>query len=1138
MRKLISLLLTAALIFSLAAPAMAVTVKQETNAAAIKAGEEVTVTVTLDEDVADIIMYQYSLYYNKSLFTMTGSTGSAVVSNPLSDADGDYYMISFVDTTSEGVTISAGTLAALTFQAKADMTEEQAASFLLRQDYFWDTSYEDIPGISLENGTVSVTVSPVVPEVTQYTVTLPGEPVGYTVTPAEGSASPVDEGGSFSFTVTVLEGYEGIPVVKANGTELTLADGVYTISNITENQIVTVEGITERVPETATYTVTLTEGEGYTIAPANGSENPVAEGGSFSFTVTVLDGYLGAPVVKINNSTLGQTNGVYTISNVTKDYTVTVSGIRAVDAPADQVIFKKTGSESNWPNPGFAVFLDSLTVKGLAITGYEWDSATEVCTVTLYKTTAQDASFTLAAQIGYSVNPQMMSAYSLTIDGSKYQIPNNGNISVTKVLANGEAEVVIVGTCQNVSATKTIRLVVDGASQPEPEPATYEVSLTEGTGYTIAATEGSISPVTEGGSFSFTVTVVEGYEGTPVVKANGTVLSAVNGVYTIENITADQTVTVEGITEKIYTYNVTLTTGTGYTIAAAEGSVSPVVKGGSFSFTVTANNGYEGPTSVKVNGVELPAENGVYTIANITEDQVVTVEGVTVKANMYTVTASADVTATKGDNAVITVQVTGNSNGEITGYNDYDVTVSYDPAALTYVSATAAHSAAEITHDAQSGTIRIVGHGEAKNWSDVLATLTFTANESGSHDVTIRSAKIDNSGNAIALDAPEAAVSDAAAAVKVAYPVTLPENFTGDLSVLPGGDYQFTAPSEYYDVTVTVGGEEVTPDMDGLVYTIRGVNGDVVITVTGKTYNVIKNAENAAITGGDTAQYGADYSFTVAADSGYTVTGVSVKIGGEDAQYSISNGTYVISGSKITGDLTITVAAQQQVANTTQITFEGVDAGEVVGGLVQYATNGQDFTFELNEEEGYAYTAKLGEEELKPANGVYTIPGTKINGTALTVTISKEVYTFNPEVTVSQYIQLDGTVMWLVTATEGENVLAYGEEGTMFWSEKYNAYCWLVISSESEDTVKAAALEAIVAAPEGTAARTVGYDYDVNQSGAVDVNDAQLTYDMYQAKKYSGFEVVSMDRFLEADVNGDGVVNVEDARAVVAEILK
>lgn len=76
---------------------------------------------------------------------------------------------------------------------------------------------------------------------------------------------------------------------------------------------------------------------------------------------------------------------------------------------------------------------------------------------------------------------------------------------------------------------------------------TYEVTLTEGEGYTIAACEGSENPVKKGGSFSFNVTVADGYEGTPVVKAGETELIAVEGVYTIENIQADQTVTVSGI---------------------------------------------------------------------------------------------------------------------------------------------------------------------------------------------------------------------------------------------------------------------------------------------------------------------------------------------------------------------------------------------------------------------------------------------------------------------------------------------------------------------------------------------------------------------------------------------------------------
>lgn len=685
-------------------------------------------------------------------------------------------------------------------------------------------------------------------------------------------------------------------------------------------------------------------------------------------------------------------------------------------------------------------------------------------------------------------------------------------------------------TTENSNLTITVN--------PEVAAVTYTVTLPEGEGYTIAPAEGSESPVAEGGSYSFTVTVNNGYEGTPVVKVNGMELTAVDGVYTISNITEAKTVTVEGITQKVNTYTVTLTEGVGYTIAAAEGSSSPVTEGGSFSFTVTVNNGYEGTPVVKANDTELTAENGIYTITNISASQTVTVEGIAVKGNTYTVAASADVTATKGDTASVSVHVTGNSNEEITGYNDYDVTVSYDAAALTYVSAAAAHSGAEIIPDAESGKIRVIGHGEAKNFADAVVTLNFTANVSGSHDVTITTAKIDNSGNAIALDAPEAAFSDKTTAVKVAYPVTLPENFTGDASVLPGGDYQFTAPNEYYDITVTVDGEVVTPEVDGLVYTLRAVSGDVVITAVGKTYDVTRNGDHVTFTGEATAQYGEDYSFAVAAESGYVVTAVSVQIGGTAVEYSISNGTYVISGSKITGNVTITATSQQQAANTTQITFEGVDAGEVKGGLTQYAANGQDFHFELNEEEGYVYTAKLGEEELKPAEGVYTIPGTQINGTALTVVITKEVYSFHPEVTVRQYIQLDKTVMWLVTATEGDTVLAYGEGNTMFWSAKYNAYCYLVVSAESEDTVKQTAESTIIAAAEGAVATQIGYDFDVNQTGAVDINDAQLTYDMYQAKMYSDFATVSMDKFLEADVTGDGKVWTDDAATVVAQLLK
>lgn len=103
-------------------------------------------------------------------------------------------------------------------------------------------------------GQASVLPDVVIPTGTPaYTVTLPTETVGYTVTAAEGSTSPVAEGGNYSFTVTISEGYEAGEqfAVKANDVTLTAVEDVYTIENITADQTVTVEGVVEKVVEPA-----------------------------------------------------------------------------------------------------------------------------------------------------------------------------------------------------------------------------------------------------------------------------------------------------------------------------------------------------------------------------------------------------------------------------------------------------------------------------------------------------------------------------------------------------------------------------------------------------------------------------------------------------------------------------------------------------------------------------------------------------------------------------------------------------------------------------------------------------------------------------------------------------------------------
>ncbi len=88
------------------------------------------------------------------------------------------------------------------------------------------------------------TLPDIVIPVARFSVTLPTEVTGCTVAPAAGAVSPLARGDSYSFTVTLDQDYrEGRNfAVKANGVELTGVNGVYTITNIQEDQVVTVEG--------------------------------------------------------------------------------------------------------------------------------------------------------------------------------------------------------------------------------------------------------------------------------------------------------------------------------------------------------------------------------------------------------------------------------------------------------------------------------------------------------------------------------------------------------------------------------------------------------------------------------------------------------------------------------------------------------------------------------------------------------------------------------------------------------------------------------------------------------------------------------------------------------------------------------
>lgn len=517
---------------------------------------------------------------------------------------------------------------------------------------------------------------------------------------------------------------------------------------------------------------------------------------------------------------------------------------------------------------------------------------------------------------------------------------------------------------------------------------------------------------------------------------------------------------------------------------------------------------------------------------------------VTVKsseAKGYTVSLGADKQVASGQIVEIPVAI-GNNDGKTT-YNAYDMTFSFDPAILTLnMEATSTEGYRVIPG---SGTVRIVRYGKAAELGDAL-TLSFVAAGQGKSDVKVTEACVDTNANAIEFDAPAAAILDDTAVITVSgYTVSLPDDFTrtdAEGSVIAaGGNLTFVPkdPNYNYTVTVTVGGKTVTPTIgaDG-TYTVPNVNGNVVVTSskTAKTFNVTLGDDT---TGEATATYMKDYTFKLAPATGYTYN-MTVTIGGKaytgfKAQVNDDGTTtYTIPGADVTGNIVINSNKQVKPLETYKVTFAGTGAGDATGeSTVQEKAN---YTFTVAKQKNFEYTitATMGGKNVtitEGADNTYTIA--RVTGD-LVITIEKKS-TLTMEVAVSEYVQMDNKTVFLVTVTgtpdEGK-AFAYGDN-VMYKTTAYgeNVYSWLVIVDKNEAFTVATA-EANITKASATA-EEVKQSYDVNETGVVDINDAQLTYDIYSGK-YTDFEKVSVRKFLRADVTIDKAVNSTDAVAVIA----
>lgn len=525
-------------------------------------------------------------------------------------------------------------------------------------------------------------------------------------------------------------------------------------------------------------------------------------------------------------------------------------------------------------------------------------------------------------------------------------------------------------------------------------------------------------------------------------------------------------------------------------------------------------------------------------------------------AEGYTVAVStANAKINTGDTAMVKLAI---SNLNVAYYNAVDMKLTYDANVLSFDKTKSTGLPTDATVTDANGSLRIQFYGE--NRTDALQ-LAFTGKAGGTSEVKVTEAKVDEAANANMQNAPAATVTGSAAiTVGQTYNVTKPEGniVNGASTVKAGEDYTFTLndglDGTYMDVSYKIGDGEfknLTP-VDGK-YTIPTdeITGDITITAVGKTYTVTKAGTGAVdITlNGNTATYGTNYTFTLNKADNYAYT-VTVTAGGKTVTPALDadGKIYTINGKDITGDVVITVTKE---ANKAQINFAGSGVADVVNGSTsQTVEPDKDFTFTINKEDGYAYTVTAAKADgtvvtvKDNGDGTYTIAGADIAaGDVITVTVEKKLIETKYTVEVTQYVKLDGKAVFLITAKLADSaklsdgkVLAYGNNAMFQNAERYDgAYAYLVISDKTLDEVKAEAeADGKITEVDGTA-QTFNVNGDVNGTGLVDINDAQLVYNIYKAK-YDNFDATTMAMFLAADMNDSRTVTVEDAAAVVAKI--
>ena len=585
-------------------------------------------------------------------------------------------------------------------------------------------------------------------------------------------------------------------------------------------------GLKTVTAEIADYTVTIPTGEGYTIT----GEKTVKNGEDYTFTVTVTEGYDAANmVVKVNGEEVTAVDGIYTVEKVSANLTITVEGVTekpavwtaSFDIPEDEKANIAIGGEDDW-------FNDRITFG-----------------------TDKDTKFE-SVEILIRFNPETTQLHHVMPQGLTQELDNEAGTLKLSIgeSGSGVSNDMILRECTYLlafapkalgDATVTMEYFkVDGKNLLTAPVALartigYKVNWTEDASYTVTGEKYAAVD----GTYTFTVAAKDGYDGTNmVVKVNDTEVTAVDGKYTVEKVSSDLTITVEGVKKIVAGLKALSFGSTGTRSSAKTFTLSPAFDPAVKEYTLLVPDSTNGVYAWATRGADLTTK------AKITAAWTSMSTG---KASTTTITSGSSsgknlsgFNIASAESNTLTITVT---EGDVTDV--YTVkTVRIDPSLTklsldgikineTFVSTKKAYTA--IT---------------TKDSVTVLATPrseSYTVTYNGGTSNVIPLSAGENKIEIVVTNKDGYTSSYTLTVTKADHAVTIPTDesylVTGKEAVMDGADYTFKVEVDYRyeageDFAVKVNGETVTGEKG--VYTVKNVTTDLVITVEGATKKVLK----------------------------------------------------------------------------------------------------------------------------------------------------------------------------------------------------------------------------------------------------------------------------------------------------------